>query len=347
MKIFADSNLVYLDQTFARHGDIVRIPGRNIKANQVRGADVLLVRSISQVNQALLAGSGIKFVGTATIGTDHLDTDWLDENGIRWASAPGCNADAASQYTLAMILLACERLERDPKKQTVGIIGHGNVGSRLRHLLDALGIPSVACDPPLKDRGWPGLVSMDEALAQDIVSLHVPLTRDGPCPTFQMINKLTINQMHQGALLVNSSRGDVTHGGALLVALHSGQLQAALDVWPGEPAIDTALVQASVVASPHVAGYSVQGKQSGTLQIYESFCEWQGIETSPVVTAPSERQTGSDYDPDQLAHLIIHSCEVARDDSDIRRLAGLPPGDVAAGFDQLRKTYRLRHDVPL
>jgi erythronate-4-phosphate dehydrogenase len=186
---------------------------------------------------------------------------------------------------------------------------------------------------------------MDEALSQDIVSLHVPLTFDGPCPTHQMINRQTLKKMHQGALLVNSSRGDVTDGGALLESMHRGHVHAALDVWPGEPGIDTALLDATIAASPHVAGYSVEGKQNGTLQIYAAFCRWLEIEAPMAVTGTGEQANGSSDSPAQLARLIIQSCDVVEDDLAIRRLSGLPPGEVAAGFDQLRKTYRLRHDV--
>lgn len=347
MKIIADSNLALLDKTFAGHGEILRIPGRDIQPKHLHEADVLLVRSISRVNKGLLAGSGVRFVGSATIGTDHLDTEWLDSNGIAWASAPGCNAVAASQYTLAMILLACERLGRQPDKQSVGIIGHGNVGSRLHQLLVMMGITCVSCDPPLQESGTRGLVSMTEALAQDVVSLHVPLTRDGPCPSYQMINQNSLEAMPKGALLVNSARGDVSHGDALLDSLQKGRIHAALDVWPGEPGIETDLLDATVLASPHVAGYSVEGKQNGTMQIYDAFCRWLGTEPPVALNRSREKPIESIKDANDLAGSITRSCDVAADDSAIRQLMGLAPAEVATGFDQLRKTYRLRHDVPV
>ena len=185
MDMVADKNLALLDRTFGRHGAIHRVPGREIRPGHVRDADVLLLRSVTRANRDLLADSRVKFIGTATIGTDHLDIPFLEERGIRWASAPGCNADAAAQYSLAMAWLACRRTGKDLRDLSVGIIGRGNVGSRLQHLLNALDIPSVACDPPLQEAGEQGLVDAGTALSQPVVSLHVPLTRDGPCPTFR------------------------------------------------------------------------------------------------------------------------------------------------------------------
>ncbi|NNE06585.1 MAG: 4-phosphoerythronate dehydrogenase, partial [Xanthomonadales bacterium] len=275
------------------------------------------------------------------IGTDHLDTQWLDDQGITWSAAPGCNADAAAQYTLAMILLACERLEHDIQKRGVGIIGYGNVGSRLRRLLNSLGVANVACDPPLQDQGTKGLVSMDEALDHDIVSLHVPLTRNGPYPTRHLINRQNLKQVREGALLVNTSRGDVIESNALLHSLQNGRLNAALDVWPNEPAISTQLLDATVVASPHVAGYSFEGKQNGTLQIYHAFCNWLGIEHE---SWPNQQKLVP-VNPADLAKSLTRSCAVETDDRNIRRLGGLPPDEVASGFDNLRKDYRLRHDI--
>jgi erythronate-4-phosphate dehydrogenase len=284
-------------------------------------------------------------VGTATIGTDHLDTIWLEQQGITWARAPACNSDAAAQYTLAMIWLACKRLERNPTDQSVGIIGRGNVGSRLQKLLTVLGISCVANDPPLADSGTSGLVSLDEALSQDIVCLHVPLTRTGPHPTFRMINPERLALMHDSSLLVNTARGNVLDGAALLSQLNSGRLHAALDVWPGEPQIDPELVKATTVATPHVAGYSDDGKLNGTLMVYKAFCAW--LDEPPI--APVD-------DGSEILELDLHSvknpissalkaaCFVQSHDSAMRRLTDLAPKKRAMMFDRLRREYPSRRD---
>ena len=337
LKIVADANLVLLEDTFGKHGTITRIPGREIRNDHVRNADVLLLRSVTWANEGLLEGSRVTFVGTATIGTDHLDIPYLANRGIKWASAPGCNADAASQYTLAMMWLACERLGRDIRNESVGIIGHGNVGTRLHRLLDVLEIPSVACDPPLARQGTEGLVSMQEVLAQPIVSVHVPLTVSGPFPTWHMINSTILQQMQGGALLVNTSRGDVTNGDALLAALKHGDIHAALDVWPGEPELDRNLLAATTASSPHVAGYSIEGKRSGSLMIYRAFRNWLELQDDwnpPDQEKPLETVLDPNHDP--VGRMLELCCGVGSDDLALRQSS--------SNFDGLRKNYRLRRD---
>jgi erythronate-4-phosphate dehydrogenase len=344
-----DRNIRAGGETFARHGEVLRLDGRAIAPGHLRDADALIVRSVTRVDSALLTGSAVRFVGSTTIGTDHLDIDFLQQAGIRWASAPGCNADAAAQYTLAMLWLACERLGRRLSEQSVGVVGCGNVGSRLRTLLNALGCRVLANDPPLADTGIAGLVTLDEALACDIVSLHVPLTQDGPYPTWQLIGERRLNQMLNGALLVNTARGAVVEGRALLSALNAGRLHAALDVWPGEPHIDAELLRAVAVATPHVAGYSDDGKRNGALAVYDAFCSWANIteRAQPDDPGPGPVFTFRDGagDPDQaLGELLNAACFVRRHDAALRELAALGEDARAAGFDRLRRDYPPRRD---
>lgn len=347
LTVVADDNIPLLDETFGQHGKIMRVSGRGLQPEQVVDADVLLVRSVTQVGPQLLQNSSVRFVGTATIGTDHLDTAWLEKHGVSWASAPGCNANAAAQYTLGMMLLACRRLGRDLVSQRVGIIGRGNVGSRLQHLLNALGIASVACDPPLLESGMTGLVDLDEALVQDIVSLHVPLTCDGPHPTFHMLNRARLANLRDGVLLVNAARGDVIEAGALLDELGSGRLFAALDTWPGEPFIDAGLLEASTVASPHVAGYSAEGRRNGTLAIYERFCAVTGVRnvlrSLEGHRTPRFELAAGPGDPGEIvASAVVTVCGIERDDAALRALPG--GADSGVRFDALRHDYPLRHE---
>jgi len=345
MKIVADANMAGLKQSFGRHANLTRKNGRDISAADLHDADVLLVRSVTRVDENLLANSRVTFVGTATIGTDHLDTQWLSENGISWASAPGCNADAAAQYTLAMAWLACERRGIDPQTQGFGIIGRGNVGSRLQALLATLDIPSVACDPPLADKGERRLVSLEEALDQDVICLHVPLTDDGPYPTRQMLADLQFSRMKEGVVLVNSSRGDVLDGHALLQQCRQGRVHAALDVWPGEPRINLQLLEHTVVATPHVAGYSVDGKLNGTRKIYEAFCRWRGI--SPQDRATVQTEGGHPELPAtdvSISEILSRCCNVQDDDLAMRGLLAGDSETVFSAFDLFRANYRLRRD---
>jgi erythronate-4-phosphate dehydrogenase len=366
MYLLADENMTGLEETFGRHCPLRRAPGRAMTRATLENAEVLLVRSVTRVDAQLLQGSDVRFVGSATIGTDHLDTTWLEQSGIRWAAAPGCNADAAAQYTLGMLLLAAQRLGFTLGEQRVAIVGHGNVGSRLHRLLDCLGVEVLVCDPPLAATGALRSVTLEEALEADVVSLHVPLTRDGPCPTWQMINHSTLSRMRPGALLINAARGDVVDGAALLHAQTTGHLSTALDVWPNEPAIDPALLAASTVASPHVAGYSVEGKLRGTQMIYADWLAWSGLaedatelllrehgndRNTGVGFAPSDDTGAGEVaavstlkfpveDPESLEALIIRATRVAGDDA---RMRAAKPSDPAS-FDPLRRAHAPRHE---
>jgi len=345
MKIVIDRNITGVEKTFAQHGEIKWVDGRSLGRQQLLDADALITRSITQVDAGLLQGTPVRFVGTVTIGTDHLDTSWLERQGITWIGAPGCNADAAAQYTLAIIWMACERLERNPSEQSVGIIGRGNVGSRVQKLLGVLDLSCVANDPPLADSGTSGLVSLDEALSQDIVCLHAPLTRHGPHPTYRMIGAQRLAQMRNSALLVNAARGDVLDGAALLSQLRSGRLHTALDVWPGEPQIDPELIRATTLATPHVGGHSVDGKLNGTLMVYEAFCAWLG---EPPVASDDDNSEFIELDlhaaKNPIASALKTTCFVQRQDSTMRRLADLSPDERALKFDRLRREYPSRRD---
>jgi erythronate-4-phosphate dehydrogenase len=344
VRIVIDRNIRGAEQTFARLGELVEMEGRKIRREHLVDADLLIIRTATMANAELLEGTSVRFVGTTSIGTDHLDIPWLEQAGIEWANAPGCNADSAAQYTLAMIHLACQRLSRRLENQRVGIIGRGNVGSRLAKLLRALGVETVANDPPLEDAGVPGLVSQSEALACDIVSLHVPLTTDGPYPTHHMIGAEQLARMPGGALLVNAARGGVVDGAALLDAVRNARVQAALDCWPGEPNLDPELLERTVVATPHVAGYSDDGKRNGTRQVYEHYCARAGI--PPGAPAPDSRrlELSIRQPATALETALAATCFVERHDAALRALAAASPDERARGFDRLRKEYPFRRD---
>lgn len=345
MRIIIDRNIRGAEATFGQLGELVPMEGRDIQKQHLDGADLLIIRTATQANAELLEGTSVRFVGTTSIGTDHLDIPWLESKGIGWANAPGCNADSASQYTLAMAWLACQRLGKNLLSSRVGIIGRGNVGSRVQTLLAALGIETVANDPPLADQGVTGLVTQAEALSCDIVCLHVPLTDDGPCPTLHMIGREQLARMPQGALLLNSARGNVVQGGALFEAVRDGRVHAALDVWPNEPLLDPELLARSVVATPHVAGYSDDGKRNGTWIVYEAFCEQAGIEAVTRGEQGQERLSLTIRYPElALNEALEAACFVYRHDYSLRTLAGLPSGQIAPGFDRLRKEYPYRRD---
>jgi len=345
VNIVIDRNIRGAETTFGRHGSLRVMDGRAIRRADLADADLLIVRTATRVDRDLLHGTPVRFVGTTSIGTDHFDIPYLDAAGIAWANAPGCNADSAAEYTLAMIWLACQRLGRSLAGSRAGIVGRGNVGSRTLRLLHTLGVDVVANDPPLADAGVTGLVSLNEALECDIVCLHVPLTRDGPYPTWRMIDPRALARLRDGALLVNAARGDVVDGPALRSALERGRMHAALDVWPGEPQLDPQLLRRTVVATPHVAGYSDDGKRNGTRMVYEAFCAWSG--EAPVAAEPNaDRSLSLHLDPerDALTQALEAACFVPRHDAALGELADRPTAEIARGFDRLRKEYPFRRD---
>jgi erythronate-4-phosphate dehydrogenase len=345
MKIVVDQNIAAAQRIFDSHAEVVALDGRTLRRQDLQGVDALIIRSVTQVGENLLAGTGVGFVGTTTIGVDHLDIPWLEKQGIRWVNAPGCNADSAAQYSLAMISVACDRLGRRLKDQTVGIIGRGNVGSRVQRLLEFLGVSVLAHDPPLADLGEAGLVSLDQALDQDIICLHVPLTHDGNYPTFRLVNQCRLAAIRPGALLLNSARGDVVDGEALKNHLTRGVLHAALDVWPGEPDIDGELLQATTVATPHVAGYSDDGKRNGAMMVYRAFCKWAGFIPSSASSEPDPGRELSIASGESAVETALEAaCFVRTHDRAMRELAGLSPDRIAVEFDRLRREYPQRRD---
>lgn len=346
MKIAIDQNIPGVDETFARHGEVIKFDGRSLKSQQLRDVQALITRSVTLVNPTLLENTAVEFVGTATIGTDHLDIPWLEQQGIYWGSAPGCNADAAAQYTLAMILLASRRLGIDCYTSSVGIVGYGNVGSRIYHLLEACGVARVlACDPPLADGGQAGLSDMDQIAECDVITFHVPLSTSGPYATQGLVDARFLSRLGRGTLLVNTSRGKVIESRVLRNWLLTGCGHAALDVYPTEPEIELDLLDAITVATPHVAGYSADGKLRGTLMVYRQYCEWIATQMEcPDLVAKLDRNSLPEGKIGSVGDAILTACPVERDDRALRKIAAVQPENRAAWFDLLRRAYPERRD---
>jgi erythronate-4-phosphate dehydrogenase len=341
MKILADENMPLVREWFGRHGEVLTRPGRTIDANAVREVDVLLVRSVTRVDAALLAGSRVKFVGSATSGYDHIDRDGLAAAGIHFAHAPGCNAGAVVQYVLSV----CCALRPDWRRRVIGIVGCGAVGGRLYSVLTALGVSCRVHDPLRPDReNIPDLIDLVEVIrAADILCLHTPLTHTGPFPTFHMVDDRVLAALKPGCLLINAARGAVVDNAALRQRLTTATgLTVALDVWEGEPAIDPDLCQRVAIASPHIAGYSQEGRVNGTRAVYEAFCAWRGVPPIPPVSeAPQPLVLPSGLDP--LADAVLATFDVR---AEHRRMATAIASGVAIAevFDQLRRTSPERRE---
>ena len=344
MHIVADENMPALDD-FERLGRVTRVDGRSLKRADLRDAEILLVRSVTPVTESLLAGTPVRFVGSATIGTDHVDLAALDRLGIAFACAPGCNARAVAEYVLQALLMASRHHGRTLCGSTVGVIGLGNVGGLVASWLGALGVEVLGCDPPLARAGRVSSVSLDEALSADAISLHVPLIKRGDEATLHLLDKVRLRSLRRGQTLINTCRGPVIDNQALLQRLTQGDGPLTfLDVWEGEPRLDPALLERVFIGSPHVAGYSVEGKRLGSAMLYEAWCLWQG-EPKPTgaSVAPSRPLTQDVDDEGQLLALLRHAHRLPEDDQRLRR--SLRESDPGAAFDQLRKQYPPRHEL--
>ncbi|ROO03735.1 4-phosphoerythronate dehydrogenase [Pseudomonas fluorescens] len=354
MLIVADENIPLLDAFFAGFGEIRRVPGRSIDRATVEQADVLLVRSVTNVNRALLEGSKVRFVGTCTIGTDHLDLEYFNEAGITWSSAPGCNARGVVDYVLGSLMTLAEIEGVDLTQRTYGVVGAGEVGGRLIKVLKGLGWNVKVCDPPRQAAEGGDYVSLEQIIKQcDVISLHTPLTRSGGGATWHLFDQQRLQQLKPGAWLINAARGPVVDNAALRkVLLEREDLQAVLDVWEAEPEVDTALAELCVLATPHIAGYSLDGKQRGTAQIYQAYCAFSGqpavIQLSDLLPAPwlSEVTLHADSDPAwALAMLCRGVYDPRRDDADFRRSLVGNVGEQRVAFDVLRKQYPVRREI--
>lgn len=351
MKIVADENIPLLEAFFGDLGEIVKRPGRAISANDVKDADVLLVRSVTRVDANLLDGSAVRFVGTATIGTDHLDTRWLDTQGIRWASAPGCNAQSVVEHVLSALVYLDTFHDFDWLSKTYGIVGHGQIGSRLASALRRLGCTVRVHDAPLEAMGEGPFDSLETVLGCDVVSLHVPLTREGQWPTFHLIGERALQAMQPGSVLINTSRGGVVDDNALLPQLQAGRLHAVLDVFETEPQVSGALIRAAALATPHVAGYSLDGKCRGTEMIYRALCQAVGLpvrrKLGQYLPEPAWRKvclSEADNLREVARHLITACHDIRLDDRVLRQALGQAERLAPDVFDTLRKGYRVRRD---
>ncbi|MBI6923512.1 MULTISPECIES: 4-phosphoerythronate dehydrogenase PdxB [Pseudomonas] len=354
MLIVADENIPLLDAFFQGFGEIRRYPGRGLDAASVREADILLVRSVTKVDRHLLEGSRVQFVGTCTIGTDHLDLDYFEQAGIRWSSAPGCNARGVVDYVLGSLLTLADLEGASLPERVYGVVGAGEVGGRLVGVLRALGWKVMVCDPLRQAAEGGDYVELDTLLqACDVISLHTPLERGGQYPTWHLLGPAELAKLRPGAWLINASRGAVVDNGALRVLLQQrDDLHAVLDVWEGEPQVDLQLVDLCTVATPHIAGYSLDGRQRGTAQIYRALCQHLGvserIQLADLLPRPPVAQIELDAEADlqwALAMLCRAVYDPRRDDADFRRSLSEDVQQQRAAFDALRKHYPPRREI--
>lgn len=350
MKIVADANIVDVSALYEAHGELMLLSGRSIGPEDVRDADALLVRSITKVDAQLLEGSAVRFVATATSGTDHLDLDYLRAAGITVADAAGSNANAVAEYVLASLAQLILSGELDIEGKHVAIIGFGHVGRHLYESLRSLDIPCVLCDPFVAgQKGGKGFCSLDEALRAPIISLHTPLTQDGEHPTFHLLDAQRLSTLSPGTVLINAARGEVVDNAALIERMRQdSKLITVLDCWEREPNISAELLSLVRLGTPHIAGYSIEAKRSASERNYQEFLRHFKLEDTRSNLAQSPTKTLlrlpklNATEPRQLlAHVLITACDVSSIDAQLRGGQGEAG---AALFDGIRKAISQRRE---
>lgn len=346
MKIVADENLAFTDYFFSSFGTVVQCGGRQLQHDQVKDADALIVRSVTRVDEALIDQTPIQFVGSATIGTDHLDIAALDKHQITWANAPGCNAQAVAEYVITALLHLNPDLIHQQQHFILGIVGLGNVGSRLAKMAQLLGWRVIGYDPYVKLENIEN-VSFEDLLAHSqAVSIHVPLIKEGNYATHHLFNENTLAQLAPKTILINSARGSIIEEKALLQDIQKTQRQVVLDVFEHEPIISQELLEHIALVTPHIAGYSLEGKARGTQMVYQAFCQKFGYAADKHFESqlpPCERYFQLGHLKEVLTQHLIDIYDIKHDDQQLR--ACLKDGKVdQKAFDRLRKEYPLRRE---
>ncbi len=346
LNIVADENIPAIEM-FESLGTITRVPGRDMSADQLRDADVLLVRSVTRVNEALLANSKVQFVGTATIGIDHLDVDYLNRRGIEWSNAPGSNANSVAEYVLSALCYFYQEGLAPLLGKKAGVVGFGNVGKVVASKLRMLGMKIEAYDPLIPMTVRNPLSSLSSVFDCDVLCVHAPLTRGTTYPSYHMIDARHWQLLRRNACLISAGRGGVI-GDHEIAALHHNRpdVRMAIDVWENEPAINWALAREVDIATPHIAGYSYDGKVAGTVMIYEALCRHLNL---PFPSKRRTKEAQEDIDiqgvhaTKQLHTAIQHVYDLSRDSERFKAIEG-DPEQRAILFDLQRKNYPERRE---
>ncbi len=355
MKIVCSSNVQYGREAFSSLGKTVILDDRAITPEQLRDCDILAIRSTLKVNRALIENSSVKFIGTATIGSDHMDIPFLDNKGIKWCSAPGCNANSVSEYVAAALLCLANRHGFKLEGRTIGVIGIGNVGSLVVKKAETLGMRVLQNDPPKAmsaSNAESVFVNLEKVLAEsDIITMHVPLTKDGNHATFQMADERFFSAMKPGSIFINSARGAVMNTAALLAAMNHGIVShAVIDTWENEPDYSADLLERADIGTPHIAGYSFEGRVMGTVMVYRQACEfigqqpvWKPDGLLPAPSVPEVKiDAGSQTDEAVLWNIVRRVYDIETDDTNLRTCKKAACKKDC--FRGLRQNYHIRRE---
>lgn len=349
MKIIIDDKIPYIQGAFEGVAEVLYLPGSKTTPEIAKDADAIVTRTRTICNEKLLAGSSVKFIATATIGYDHIDTEYCEAQGIKWTNAPGCNSKSVEQYIASTLMVLAETRNLQLKDLCIGIVGVGNVGSKVANVCNLLGMKVLLNDPPReRAEGGDAFVSLKEVMElADIITLHVPLNMKGDDATFHLGNEVFLSQLTKKPILINSCRGEVIETQAVKQALKGGKLSGFVcDCWENEPDLDLELLSLTTIATPHIAGYSKDGKATGTLMSVKAISDffglglnnWQplGVEspTNPIIEIDGKDLSEQDI----ISKAILSTYDIRNDDSAFRNNTDL--------FEQLRGDYPTRREFP-
>ncbi len=330
MKVVIDDKIPFIKGVLEPYAEVVYLPGAGFAPENISDADALIIRTRTKCNETLLKGTSVKFIATATIGYDHIDAAWCEANGITWTNVPGCNSGSVRQYLASVLATLSVQFGFAFRDMTLGVVGVGNVGSKVARLGEILGMNVLMNDPPRARKEGPAqFVPLDEIFQMsDIITLHVPLNLSGPDKTFQLFDEALFDCLQRRTVVINSSRGEVVDGNALKNALKRKLIGAAvLDVWENEPNIDRELLSAVNIATPHIAGYSVDGKAGGTAGAIRALSRFFGLplnDWQPTVTVMPEQPLRFELDCGEksmgrcLCEAVWHTYSVNDDDGRLR-----------------------------
>jgi erythronate-4-phosphate dehydrogenase len=349
IKIIADENIPFLKGVLEPFSEIYYMPGRHITNQEVKDADALLIRTRTICNEELLNNSRVKFIGTATIGFDHIDKEYCDRNGIKWISAPGCNSSSVQQYIASALLRIASENGFSLKDKTIGIVGVGNVGKKVEKFAGIMGMRILLNDPPRARKEKNILFSDLETLLKesDFVTLHVPLNLRGRDKTFHLIDRDTLRMMKEGSWFINTSRGEVVETEALKQAITNERIGGTvLDVWENEPELDIPLMHMAFLATPHIAGYSTDGKVNGTAAIVRELSSFFGFpltDWSPEQVPPPRLpeiiiDCNGKGNEEIIRRSVFHTYNIIEDDVKLRFDPSL--------FEKIRGNYPVRREFP-
>lgn len=349
MKIIIDDKIPYIQGALEPFAEVIYLPGSKTTPEVVKDADAIITRTRTNCNEKLLAGSTVKFIATATIGYDHIDTDYCEKSGIAWTNAPGCNSKSVEQYIASALMALAEKKNFILKEKTIGIVGVGNVGSKVARLCEVFGMHVMLNDPPrARTEGSTGFVELDEILEKaDIITLHVPLNQDGEDKTYHLADESFFAKAKKQPILINSCRGEVTDTLSMKSAIKSGQISGlVIDCWENEPGIDLELLDLVDLATPHIAGYSKDGKANGTMMSVRALSKFFGLGIDHWKCSDIERPASADIFIDGtgkntqqvLAETIFSTYDIREDDKRLRASVDT--------FEKQRGDYPVRREFP-